>query len=28
MEAHEGRIEPGDDGPGCEIIITVPREVA
>jgi PAS domain S-box-containing protein len=27
MEAHDGRIEPGDDGPGCEIVITVPRDV-
>jgi signal transduction histidine kinase len=27
VEAHDGRIEPGDDGPGCEIVITMPREV-
>ncbi len=26
-EAHDGRIEPGcADGPGCEIVITLPRE--
>jgi PAS domain S-box-containing protein len=28
MEAHDGRIEPGEDGMGCEIIITIPREVS
>jgi PAS domain S-box-containing protein len=28
VEAHEGRIEPGDEGPGCEIVITIPQEVA
>jgi hypothetical protein len=25
VEAHDGRIEPGTDGPGCEIVITLPR---
>jgi PAS domain S-box-containing protein len=24
VEAHDGRIEPGDAGPGCEIVITLP----
>jgi signal transduction histidine kinase len=27
VEAHDGRIELGDGGPGCEVIITLPREV-
>jgi PAS domain S-box-containing protein len=26
VEAHDGRIEPGCGGPGCEIVITMPRE--
>jgi PAS domain S-box-containing protein len=27
VEAHDGRIEPGEFGPGCEIVITMPREI-
>jgi signal transduction histidine kinase len=26
VEAHDGRIEPGDGGPGCEIVILIPNE--
>ena len=28
VEAHEGQIGPGEPGPGCEIVITLPREVS
>jgi signal transduction histidine kinase len=27
VEAHDGRIALGDGGPGCEVVITLPREV-
>jgi PAS domain S-box-containing protein len=28
VDAHDGTIEPGVDGPGCEMVVTVPRDVS